>query len=455
MGNPHILVIPYPAQGHIIPLMVLSQCLARNGFRITFVNSESNHQLIKNASASNDYLDNQIHLVSIPDGLQSSEDRNKPGKSSEAILRVMPGKVEELIEEINSSDSDKISCVLADQSIGWALEIAEKKGIRRAAFCPAAAAQLVLGFSIPKLIEEGIMDEHGTPTKEQIIRLSPAMPAMNTAKFVWACLGNKEAQKNIFGLMVKNNKAMKLTDWLLCNSTYELEPEAFNLAPQILPIGPISASNRQEDSVGNFWSEDSTCLQWLDQQPQHSVIYVAFGSLTIFHPTQFQELAIGLELSNRPFLWVVRPDTSKEKNDGFLEEFQDRVGNRGKMVSWAPQQKVLAHPSVACFVSHCGWNSTTEGVSNGIPFLCWPYFADQFLNQSYICDIWKTGLGLNRDQNGMITRGEVVNKLEKLLRTGEFKTRALDLKEIVINSVKESSGSSYQNFKNFVKWMKE
>ncbi|KAJ9147536.1 hypothetical protein P3X46_029686 [Hevea brasiliensis] len=452
MVNLHILVIPYPAQGHVIPLMELSKCLAKYGFRITFLITEYYHQLIKNTSKGN--IGDQIQLVSVPDGIQSSEDKNKPGKSSEAILRVMPGKVEELIEEINSSGSDKISCILADQSFGWALEIAEKRGIRRAAFCPAAAAQLVLGFSIPKLIEDGIIDEHGTPKQKQIVQISPTMPAMYPANFVWACLGNKEAQKNIFGLMVRNNKSAKLTDWLLCNSTYDLEPGAFNLAPQVLPIGPLLASNRQEDSVGNFWPEDPTCLAWLDQQPPESVIYVAFGSFTVFDPAQFQELALGLERCNKPFLWVIRSDIRKGTNDAFLKEFQDRVGTRGKVVDWAPQQKVLAHPSVACFVSHCGWNSTMEGVSNGILFLCWPYFADQFLNQSYICDIWKIGLGFDKDEIGRIMQGEIKNKVEQLLSNGEFKARALDLKKMVINSVNEG-GSSYQNFKKFVEWMKE
>ena len=43
-------------------------------------------------------------------------------------------------------------------------------------------------------------------------------------------------------------------------------------------------------------------------------------------------------------------------------------------------------------MSHCGWNWTMEGVRNGVPFLCWPYFVDQFANRSYICDIWRTGL---------------------------------------------------------------
>ncbi|XVF16740.1 hypothetical protein REPUB_Repub10bG0058200 [Reevesia pubescens] len=148
MDDPHILVIPYPAQGHVIPLMELSQVLVKHGFKITFVNMEFNHKKVQDILEMKEDVGGRIRLVSIPDGLGSPEDRKQPGKISEAILQVMPGKVEELIQEINGSES-KIKCVIADQSIGWALEIAEKHGIKRAAFCPAAAALLVLGFSIP------------------------------------------------------------------------------------------------------------------------------------------------------------------------------------------------------------------------------------------------------------------------------------------------------------------
>ncbi|GAY69472.1 hypothetical protein CUMW_289750, partial [Citrus unshiu] len=157
-----------------------------------------------------------------------------------------------------------------------------------------------------------------------------------------------------------------------CNSTYELESEAFTMFPELLPIGPLMASNRQGNSAGYFWREDSNCLKWLDQQQPSSVIYAAFGSLTILDQVQFQELALGLELCNRPFLWVVRPDITTDANDRYPEGFQERVAARGQMIIWAPQQKVLNHPSIACFLCHCGWNSTMEGVSNGIPFLCWP-----------------------------------------------------------------------------------
>jgi UDP:flavonoid glycosyltransferase YjiC (YdhE family) len=122
-------------------------------------------------------------------------------------------------------------------------------------------------------------------------------------------------------------------------------------------------------------------------------------------------------------------------------------------VGWAAQQKILSHPSVACFISHCGWNSAMEGVSNGIPFLCWPYFADQFLNQSYICDVWKVGLRLERDESGIISRGEIESKVEQLLGNEMLKATALDLKNIVKTSVKEGGGSN-NNLKNFVEWMK-
>ncbi|XWS32957.1 hypothetical protein CRYUN_Cryun22dG0035500 [Craigia yunnanensis] len=452
MDNPHILVIPYPAQGHVIPLMELSQCLVKHGFKITFVNMEFNHKKVLDMLEMKD-LGDRIRLVSLPDGLGSPEDRKQPGKISEAILQVMPKKVEELIEEFNGSES-KINCVLADQSIGWALEIAEKHGIKRAAFCPAAAALLVLGFSIPKMIDDGIIDNDGTPIKRQMIKLSPTMPPMNTMNFVWACIGNINAQKNIFQLMVRNNESIKLTDWLLCNSTYELEPAAFAMAPKIRPIGPLLSPNQLGDSNGNLRPEDSNCLEWLNQQAPQSVIYVAFGSFTVFDTTQFQELALGLELTGRPFLWVVRSDITDGRNNAYPEEFRDRVAARGKMVGWAPQQKVLAHPSIACFISHCGWNSTIEGVSNGIRFLCWPYFADQFFNQCYICDYWNVGLGFNKDGRGIITGEEIRNKVEQLLGSEKYKARAQALKETVMSSIKER-GSSSKNFKDFVEWILE
>ncbi|GKB03721.1 UDP-glycosyltransferase 83A1-like protein [Tanacetum coccineum] len=91
-----------------------------------------------------------------------------------------------------------------------------------------------------------------------------------------------------------------------------------------------------------------------------------------------------------------------------------------------------------------------EGVSSGVPFLCWPYFYDQFLDATYICDFWKTGLRLNKDDTGIVTREEIKNKVEQLFRNDKIKQNALNLKE----RVKEGNSSS-KNLRNFVDWVKK
>ncbi|PIA63029.1 hypothetical protein AQUCO_00200805v1 [Aquilegia coerulea] len=292
----------------------------------------------------------------------------------------------------------------------------------------------------------------GTLVKDQTIQLSPRMPLMRTNHFVWKCIGDLKTQKVAFDATIVYNEAVKSVNWHLCNTSYELEPASFDLVPNVLPIGPLLASSGPRQSLGRFWPEDSSCLNWLNQQAARSVIYVAFGSLTVFDRIQFQELAMGLELSNQPFLWVVRPDMTKESSDVYPDGFQTRVAAQGQMVAWAPQQKVLSHPSVACFISHCGWNSTMESLSNGVPFLCWPFFADQFQNQSLICDVWMVGLGLNKNENGIVPRQEIKEKVNELLANDGIRTRVTELKETIKKSVGQG-GNSTKNLDKFVKAM--
>lgn len=84
--NPHILVIPYPAQGHVIPLMELSRSLTKHGFKITFVNTDFNHKRVVDAFPNKvDGEGRPIHLVSIPDGMELGEDRNDLGKLTDGI----------------------------------------------------------------------------------------------------------------------------------------------------------------------------------------------------------------------------------------------------------------------------------------------------------------------------------------------------------------------------------
>ncbi|KAM0039850.1 putative 7-deoxyloganetin glucosyltransferase [Helianthus debilis subsp. tardiflorus] len=412
MKNIRILAIPYPLQGHVMPLMEATRCFTSNGLKVTFVNTEFIHKKLMSACLEIDCPSDLMQLVSIPDGMEPCDDRNDHGKLTKAMFQLMPTKLEELINDINKNDDEKITCIVADYCMGWVLRVARKMGIRLALFCPSSAAVLAVTMSLQKLMDDQVIN--GRSGKD----------------------------------------AAEAADHIICNSSTELEPGAFTLFPKMLPIGPLLATNKSTRQVGHFWKEDSTCLTWLDQQPVCSVIYVAFGSITIFNQLQFEELALGLEDTKMPFLWVVRPGPSGNMDYVYPSGHLDRIGSRGKILSWAPQQEVLNHPSVACFMSHCGWNSTMEGVSNGVPFVCWPYFADQFFNETYICDIWKTGVGLNKDETGIVTRGEIKSKVEQLVNNNIHKANALNLKEKLTDCLREGN-SSNKNLNKFIDWLKE
>ena len=128
-----------------------------------------------------------------------------------------------------------------------------------------------------------------------MFQLTAGMPAMDTENIPWA-IGDLASQKIIFHYVMKFVQGWKLTDLWLCNTFYDIECPALASVPKLLPIGPILTENQTLDghSGSQLWLEDSSCLSWLSEQPPCSVIYVAFGSLTVHDQTQFNELALGL-----------------------------------------------------------------------------------------------------------------------------------------------------------------
>ncbi|KAJ1398772.1 UDP-glucuronosyl/UDP-glucosyltransferase [Sesbania bispinosa] len=371
MSIPIVLVIPYPAQGHVNPFMNFSKKLVENGCKVLFVNTDYIHKrVVSSMEESEQQEDYNIKLVSIPDGLGPEDDRNDFAKLNDTILNTMPAMLEKLIEDLN--DNNRINCMVADVCMGWALDVGSKLGINGALLCTLPIASFALLYNVPKLIDDGVIDSDGLPATKKAFQISPSMPTMDTRALFWLTVnGSISFKKTIFNYLMHCMRALNLADWWLCNTTYELERGALSFIPKFLPIGPILKSNLDNNtnainarSMGQFWEEDLSSISWLNQQPHHSVLYVAFGSFTLFTQNQFIELALGLELTNRPFLWVVRQDPNCTNKMEFPNEF---LGRKGKIIGWAPQQKILSHPAIACFVTHCGWNSTMEGLSNGTP----------------------------------------------------------------------------------------
>uniref|UniRef100_N1QUL7 Putative UDP-glucosyltransferase n=1 Tax=Aegilops tauschii TaxID=37682 RepID=N1QUL7_AEGTA len=443
-----VMVLPFPAQGHVIPLMELSRKLAEHGVEVDFVNTEFNHDLVMEAMAEKGAIPDGIHMLTVPDGLGPGDDHADIGKFVKDLPAAMSGRLEEMIR------SRKIRWVIVDVSMSWALQVATAAGARVASFSTYSAAVFALRMNLPKLIEDGVLDESGNVQGEGKIQM---VPPINASEIPWVSLASTSAperRRNNIQNVLQTNLSLPLAEVVICNTSRELEPDALALLPNALPLGPLVAPTSRP--AGHFLPEDLACLAWLDAQPPGSVVYVAFGSSGFLDATQFQELADGLALSGRPFLWVVRPDfTIGAGQDQFdLDAFRRRVEGQGLVVGWAPQQRVLSHRSVACFVSHCGWNSTVEGVLHGVPFLCWPYFADQFCNQSYVCNVWGTGARLRRDGRGVVAKEEIGSKVARLLGDGEVKARAAAWKEVACGSIREG-GSSHGNLLKLVSLLRQ
>lgn len=163
--RPHVLAVPLPLQGHVTPLMKLCRQISSHGVKVTFVNTGYIHDQILAATHDNDNdNDNNLVLTSIPDGLSPDDDRKDVGKVVGSLESTMAASLTDLIQKINEScDGDeKISCVIADLSVYWVLEVAERFGAEAVGYVPVSAAAMALALHIPDLVQQGYLRQNGT-----------------------------------------------------------------------------------------------------------------------------------------------------------------------------------------------------------------------------------------------------------------------------------------------------
>lgn len=225
-----------------------------------------------------------------------------------------------------------------------------------------------------------------------------------------------------------------------------------NLA-RVFPVGPLHKLTPSSSS-GSLHREDSSCIKWLDKQSPKSVIYVSWGSVVCMDAKDLAEVAWGLTNSNQPFLWVLRPGSVRgsQWTEQLPDCFIETIGERCRIVKWAPQKQVLGHPAVGGFWSHCGWNSTLESISEGIPMICSPYSGDQRVNTRYLNHVWRVGLELEREE---FERKKIERAVRRVMVDGEgekMRQRAMELKE-EIGICTSEGGSSNRALKEMVEYI--
>jgi UDP:flavonoid glycosyltransferase YjiC (YdhE family) len=128
------------------------------------------------------------------------------------------------------------------------------------------------------------------------------------------------------------------------------------------------------------------------------------------------------------------------------------------VVEWCDQQRVLAHPSVGCFVTHCGWNSTLEAVVCGVPMVAVPSWSDQPMNAWLVEEEWEVGVRAERDMEGVLARDELARCVELVMgagdRAAQVRANASRLKERARQAV-AAAGPLETSLRRFVKSMQD
>jgi UDP:flavonoid glycosyltransferase YjiC (YdhE family) len=184
------------------------------------------------------------------------------------------------------------------------------------------------------------------------------------------------------------------------------------------PAVPLMNDGTSELAQIHLFEHDETAayMEWLDAQPAKSVVYLSFGSLLGYTRRQAEEVLHGLQAGGRPYLWVVRREGRAEEVDDLCLTAAEK---KGMVVEWCDQQRVLAHPSVGCFVTHCGWNSTLEAVVCGVPMVAVPSWSDQPVNAWLVEEEWEVGVRAERDGEGVLARDELARCVELVMGAGD------------------------------------
>lgn len=263
---------------------------------------------------------------------------------------------------------------------------------------------------------------------------------------------------------------------VILNVFEEMEPEHVReyvkgreLPEKVWCVGPLSLSNDNELDKAERGDKSSIngheCIKWLDGQKPSSVVYVSLGSLCNLGTAQIIELGLGLEASNKPFIWVIRKANLTQDLLKWIKEydFEEKTKGRGVVIrGWAPQVLILSHSAIGCFLTHCGWNSSIEGISAGVPMITWPLFADQVFNYKLIVEILKVGVSVGEetdthlgeeDVERVVVKREKVKEAIEMVMDGdekeEMRKRCKEIGEKAKRAVEEG-GSSHRNLSRLI-----
>ncbi|XP_009360573.1 UDP-glycosyltransferase 708G1-like [Pyrus x bretschneideri] len=436
---PHVALLPSAGMGHLTPFLRLAALLASHNVCVTFITPNPTVSLAESQSLSNFLMAfpqitrKQLHLLPLDESCANSED---PFYHHFELIR----RSSHMLSPLLSSLSPPLSAMITDMSFAsTVLPVTDSLGLPNYIFFTSSAKMLTLYVSFHTMLgpNHTIKDDLQVPGLGPIPKSRMPPPLL------------QESNNLLKTFFIENGKKMTESSGILVNTYESIESETLaalnegkvlRKLPSVISIGPLAPC----------FFETSQQLQWLDDQATGSVLYVSFGSRTAMSREQIRELGDGLVRSGCRFLWAVKDKKVDIEDDEKLtevlgEELLERVKINGLAVkNWLNQEEILSHPAIGGFLSHCGWNSLSEALWNGVRVLAWPQHGDQKVNADLVERIglgtWDKSWGWG-DGEMLVKAEDIAQRVSEIMGNDLLKLQALHIRDNARRAV-EDGGSS-------------
>ncbi|GMP69208.1 hypothetical protein CsSME_00028552 [Camellia sinensis var. sinensis] len=316
----HILIFPYPAQGHMLPMLDLTHQLALRGITITILVTPKNLPILNPLLSTHHPSSIQTLVLpfpshpSLPSGVENIKDIGNAGNLP--MINALGKLHDPIIHWFKSHPSPPVA-ILSDFFLGWTLHLAHQLGIPRIVFHSIASFLIC----VTNFLWQNIDTVRSLPVVHfPDLPRSPSFAADHLPSIYRAY---RESDPD--GEFLKDSMLANITSWgCVFNSLDALEGEYLDHLKnkmghqRVWVVGPLSLFAGAETMGRINPDKDSgdKVLAWLDGCPDGSVLYVCFGSQKLLKRDQMEALAAGLEHSKIRFVWVVKSVTAQQVEAG-------------------------------------------------------------------------------------------------------------------------------------------
>ncbi|KAK6927712.1 UDP-glucuronosyl/UDP-glucosyltransferase [Dillenia turbinata] len=460
-SQPHIVVFPFMAHGHTIPLLDLSKVLWCHGIRVTLITTPSNASFIRNSLS----MYPQIRVIEIPfphvHGLPQGCENMSQAPSKDILLiflnatKLLREPFEKILEKM-SQECDLPICMIADTFHGWTKMSCKSFGIPRLVFHGMGAFSMAVKKSLtlyPTHMDDKVVVK-GVQTCFPLTKADLPKSLTNDDGISRFFLEAEYTDLGCWGVIVNSFLALEP------NHVASLEA-LYGHGTKIWCVGPLMQyefqMNEKDKEDENRSETVPAWAEWLNRHKcVGSVLYVSFGTETDFSNEQLDEVAHALVMSGQDFIWVAKQPNWEPPGDVACHD------GRGLILrDWVDQRWVLAHKAIGGFLSHCGWNSVLESLSCGVPMLAWPMKAEQHLNAKFLAEELKVAMRVRlpctRVEGGaLVSRGVIYEGVKELMQ-GENGQKARERAEEIGRMAREAvkgNGSSYNSLNDLINQVK-